>query len=34
MFVDWPALASVAIVLALGLSEFVIRLFWYRDKLE
>ena len=34
LFVDWSALASVAIVLALSLSKFVIRLFWYRDKLE
>ena len=34
LFVDWSALASVAIVLALSLSKFVIRLFIYRDKLE
>jgi len=34
LFVDWSALASVTIVLALSLSKFVIRLFWYRDKLE
>jgi len=34
LFVDWSAIASVAIVLALSLSKFVIRLFIYRDKLE
>ncbi|MQG84255.1 MAG: CDP-alcohol phosphatidyltransferase family protein [SAR202 cluster bacterium] len=34
LFVDWSALASVAIVLALSLSKFIIRLFIYRDKLE
>jgi CDP-L-myo-inositol myo-inositolphosphotransferase len=34
LFVDWSALVSVAIVLALSFSKFVIRLFWYRDKLE
>ena len=34
LVVDWSALASVAVVLALSLSKFVIRLFWYRDKLE
>jgi len=34
LFVDWSALASVAVVLALSLSKFVIRLFIYRDKLE
>lgn len=34
LFVDWSALASVAIVLTLSLSKFVIRLFIYRDKLE
>ena len=34
LFVDWSALASVAIVLALSLSKFVIRLFIYRDKQE
>ncbi len=34
LFVDWSALASVAIVLALSLSKFVIRLFIYRGKLE
>ena len=34
LVVDWSALDSVAVVLALSLSKFVIRLFWYRDKLE
>lgn len=34
MVVDWSALAGLGVVLALSLSKFVIRLFYYRDKLE